>query len=113
VYWQTAALATVRAFVTWLDRWLAGESTARQAPDLTAGYASKPRATVNHVPPAAPEHVSALVHLVPVGMPPNATDPHKAWIYTPTRSQRAVIQITVEERLHDRRWLVYNLYQGP
>ena len=53
------------------------------------------------------------MHLVPAGMRPNATYPHEAWIYTATRSQGAVIQFTVEERLQDHRWLVYNLYQGP
>jgi hypothetical protein len=99
--------------VRWFDRWLAGESTARKAPDVTPVYAAKLRATDNNVPPAAKGHAAAIVHLIPAGMPPNATHPHEAWIYTATRSQGAVIQFTVEERLYARRWLVYNLYQGP
>ena len=53
------------------------------------------------------------MHLIPAGMPPNATAPTEAWLYTATRSQGAVVQFTVEERLHGRRWLVYNVYQGP
>src|SRR5437879_4681627 len=53
VHWQTAALATARTFVTWFDRWLAGETSGRQAPDVTPGYAAKLRATVTNVPPGA------------------------------------------------------------
>lgn len=106
-------MATGRRFVTWFDRWLAGESTARRAPDVTAAYGAKLRATVNNVPPAAQGHVAAIMHLVAAGMPPDATHPHEAWIYTSTRSQGAVIRFTVEERLHAGRWLVYDLYQGP
>lgn len=113
MHWQTAALATARTFVTWFDRWLAAETTARQAPDVTPGYAAKLRTTGTDVPPAARGRVAAIVHLIPAGMPPNATDPTEAWIYTATRSQGAVVQFTVEERLHGRRWLVYNVYQGP
>jgi hypothetical protein len=99
--------------VTWFDRWLAGESTARQAPNVTGHYARKLLATATNVPPAARGHVAAIAQLVPAGMPPNAARPHKAWIYTTTRSQGAVIRFTVEERLIAGRWLVYNLYQGP
>lgn len=70
VHWQTAAVTTARTFVTSFNRWLAGEVTARQAPDVSPGYAAKLLATVNHVPPAARRHVAAIVHLVPAGMPP-------------------------------------------
>ncbi|MGH2929463.1 MAG: hypothetical protein ACRDL8_14770 [Solirubrobacteraceae bacterium] len=106
-------MATGRHFVTWLDRWLAGEATARRAPYVTPAYAAKLRATVNNVPPAAQGHVSAIRRLVPAGMPPDATRPHEAWVYTSTSSQGALIHFTVEERLYGGRWLVYDLYQGP
>jgi hypothetical protein len=99
--------------VTWFDRWLAGEATASQAPDVTAAYAAKLRATGNNVPPAAQSHVASITHLIPAAMPPNAANPQEAWIYTATRSQGTVIQFTVQERLHAGRWLVYDLYQGP
>jgi hypothetical protein len=99
--------------VTWFDRWLAGASTARRAPDVTPAYAAKLRATVNNVPPAAHGQIAAIVHLISAGMPPNQAHPHEAWVYTATRSQGAVIQFTVQERLYAGRWLVYNLYQGP
>jgi hypothetical protein len=112
-HWQSPALATARSFVRWFDRWLAGEATARQAPNVTAAYAAKLRASVNHVPPAAQGHVASITHLIPAAMPPNAANPREAWIYTATRSQGAVIQFTVQERLHAGRWQVYDLYQGP
>jgi hypothetical protein len=112
--WQAGALATAGTFVQWFDRWLAGESTARQAPDVTRGYAAKLRATVNNVPPAAKGRVAAIVHLIPAAMPPTAAHPREACVYTAARSQGTVIQFTVEERRSSRRgrWLVYNLYQG-
>lgn len=100
-------------FVTWFDRWLAGESTARPAPDVTPVYAARLRATVNNVPPGARGQVAVIVSLIPAGMPPDATHPREAWIYTSTRSQAAVIRFTVEERLIAGHWLVYDLYQGP
>lgn len=110
--WHAAALATARAFVTWFDRWLAGESTARQAPHVTPRYAATLRATVNHVPPGARRQVAAIVSLIPAGMPPTAAHPHEAWIYTTTRSNGALVRFTVEERLTTGHWLVYSLYQG-
>jgi hypothetical protein len=99
--------------VRWFDRWLAGESTARQAPDVTGVYARKLLATANNVPPAARGQVAAIVSLILAAMPPDATHPREAWIYTATRSQGALIRFTVEERLIAGRWLVYDLYQGP
>ena len=113
VRWQVGAIRTARTFTTWFDRWLAGEATAGQAPDVTPGYAAKLRTTVNNVPPAASGHVATIVHLIPAAMPPRSADPREAWIYTATRSQGAVIQFTVQERLTAGRWLIYGVYQGP
>lgn len=110
--WKAAALATARAFVTWFDRWLAGESTALQAPYITQRYAATLRATVNNVPPGARRQVAAIVSLIPAGMPPTAAHPDEAWIYTTTRSHGALVRFTVEERLTTGHWLVYNVYQG-
>lgn len=110
--WQPAATAVARTFVTWFDRWLAGESTARQAPDATASFAAELRASDNTVPPAARGHVGAITQLVVAGMPPRATDPHEAWIYAATRSQGVIVRFTVEERFQAGRWLVYAVYQG-
>lgn len=111
--WRQGALATAQAFVEWFDRWVGGESTARQAPDVTVTYSAKLQASIDNVPPAAKGHVAMIVHLVPAGMPPDAPDPREVWIYTATRSQDVVIQFTVEERLYGKRWLVYDVYQGP
>lgn len=111
--WRAAALATARTFVTWFDRWLVGESSARQAPDVTGVYARKLLTAANNVPPAARGHVAVIVSLIPAAMPPDATHPREAWIYTATRSQGAVVRFTVEEQLIAGRWLVYDLYQGP
>lgn len=111
--WKQGALETAKAFVEWFDRWVAGESTARQAPEVTAAYAAKLRASTDNVPPAVKGHVATIVHLILAGMPPDAPDPREAWIYTATRSQGVVIQFTVKERLFGSRWLVYDLYQGP
>ncbi len=110
--WKAAAVSAARPFVTWFDRWLAGESTARQAPHVTRRYAATLRATVNNVPPGARRQVAAIVSLIPAGMPPTAAHPHEAWIYTTTRSNGALVRFTVEERLTAGHWLVYSLYQG-
>lgn len=110
--WQPAAAAAARTFVTWFDRWLAGESTARQAPEVTASFAAELRASDNTVPPAARGHVGAITQLVVAGMPPRATDPHEAWIYAATRSQGVIVRFTVQERFQTGRWLVYAVYQG-
>jgi hypothetical protein len=112
VTWQAAAVASARAFVGWFDRWLAGESSARRAPEVTAAYAAKLRASVNNVPPAAKGHVAAMLYLIPVAMPPGAAHPHEVSVYTVTRSQGTVIRFTIRERLYGHRWLVYGLDQG-
>jgi hypothetical protein len=110
--WHAAALASARAFVRWFDRWLAGESSARRAPDVTPAYAAKLRASVNNVPPAARGHIAAVLYLIPVAMPPSAAHPHDVSVYTVTRSQGTVIRFTIRERLYGHRWLVYGLDQG-
>jgi hypothetical protein len=98
--------------VTWFDRWLAGESTARRAPDVTARFAAELRASDNAVPPAARGQPAAIQQLVVAGMPPRAPHPHEAWIYAATRSQGVIVRFTVEERVQTGRWLVYAVYQG-
>jgi hypothetical protein len=112
VAWQAAAVATARAFVGWFDRWLAGESSARRAPDVTPAYAAKLRVSPSNVPPAAKGHVAAVLYLIPVAMPPGAAHPHEVSVYTVTRSQGTVIRFTIRERLYGHRWLVYGLDQG-
>jgi hypothetical protein len=110
--WQAAVVATARAFVGWFDRWLAGESSARRAPNVTPAYAAKLRASPNNVPPAAKGRVAAVLYLIPVAIPPGAAHPHQVSVYTVTRTLGTVIRFTIRERLYGHRWLVYGLDQG-